>query len=275
MVDVRGQVVLVTGAAQGIGRATAAAFVDAGAKVVLTDRDRDRVEAAGAALGGSPVRGLDVTDAAAFEACVEDVEAHVGPIDVLVNNAGIMTIGPFLEQPAHHDERMLDVNVRGVLNGMRAVLPRMKGRGRGAVINVASMAGKVPTPYGAVYSATKHAVVALTEAVRFELDATGVHLGYVCPIPVRTQLIAGVKDLQWPPPVEPEAVAAAILDAVRNRRIEVFVPRSQRLIAAMPSLLPRRVLEGIAAKLGVDRLFRDADHAARADYEDRSTRHRG
>lgn len=271
----RGQVVLVTGAAQGIGRATAAAFVDAGATVVLTDRDRDRVEAAGAALKGSPVRGLDVTDAAAFEACVEDVEAHVGPIDVLVNNAGIMTIGPFLEQPAHHDERMLDVNVRGVLNGMRAALPRMKRRGRGAVINVASMAGKVPTPYGAVYSATKHAVVALTEAVRFELEATGVHLGYVCPIPVRTQLIAGVKDLQWPPPVEPEAVAAAILDAVRNRRIEVFVPKSQRLIAAMPSLLPRRVLEGIAAKLGVDRLFRDADHAARADYEDRSTRHRG
>ncbi len=264
---------LVTGAAQGIGRATASAFLEHGARVVLTDRDRDRLEASAQALTGEThVRALDVTDAAAFGAVVDDVEANVGPIDVLVNNAGIMTIGAFLDQPPEHDAQQIAVNVHGVLNGMRAVLPRMRERGAGTVVNVASMAGKVPTPYAAVYSATKHAICGLTEAVRFELKDTGVHLAYVMPIPVRTQLIAGVPDLDWPPPVEPEDVAAAIVDAVQHDRIEVFVPKSQRAVAALPALFPRRLVEAFAKRLGVDVLFEHADRGARAEYEARSTR---
>lgn len=273
MNELQHRVVVVTGAAQGIGRATAQAFLAEGARVVLTDRDRDRCEEAAKELGGDVhVRGLDVTDAAAFQSVVDDVESTLAPIDVLVNNAGIMTLGAFLDQPAEHDAQQIAVNVHGVLNGMRAVLPGMKGRGAGCVVNVASMAGKVPTPYAAVYSATKHAIVGLTEAVRYELRDTGVHLAYVMPIPVRTQLIAGVKDLSWPPPVEPEQVAEAIVDAVRRRQIEVFVPKSQRAIAAMPAIVPRRLVEAFARRLGVDVLFERADAAARADYEARSTR---
>ena len=163
------------------------------------------------------------------------------------------------------------MNLVGVINGMRAAIPRMKARGHGHVVNVASMAGKVPVPYAAVYTATKHAVVGLTEAVRAELRDTGVELSYVMPIPVRTELISGATMMKWPPPVRPEDVASAIVDATRRRRIDVFVPGFQRLVAALPIVLPRFMAEGLARTLGLDTLFQDIDEEARESYVARTT----
>lgn len=260
-----GRVVLITGGARGIGKCTAQALLERGCKVVLTDVDAEGLRATADELGAAAWR-LDVSDAAAFAAVVEEVEQEVGPIDLLVNNAGIMRLGSFLEsEPAAHDVQ-LSVNLHGVMSGMRAVLPRMIGRGRGHVVNIASTAGKVGTPFGAVYSASKHAVIGLSEGVRHEIAGTGVSLSYVCPAPVDTELLRGVKELKWPKPVGPEQVAAAVLRCVQTGKVDVYVPRSARLAAVLPALLPRRVSEGIGRLLGVNDLFVGVDREARAEY---------
>lgn len=268
------KLVLITGGARGIGRATAELFLTHGARVVIGDVDLEVAEQAAKALsskGEIHALFLDVTDADAFAETVQKIEAEIGSVDVLVNNAGIMPLGAFLDQSPANDAKQIGINLGGVINGMRAALPRMRARGHGHVVNVASMAGKVPVPYAAVYTATKHAVVGMTEAVRAELRDTGVELSYVMPIPVKTELIAGAARMKWPPPVRPETVAKAIVDATRRRRVDVFVPGSQRLIAALPALLPRFVGEGLARVLGLDTLFAEVDEEARRNYVQRTT----
>ncbi|MCO4744780.1 MAG: SDR family oxidoreductase [Proteobacteria bacterium] len=267
---VTGQIALITGAARGIGRATARTLLSRGCVVALVDRDDpSRTATELSACGTAHAYTLDVSDADAFEQLVASIEDELGPIDILVNNAGIMRIGPFLDTDAAHTDAQLAVNLQGVMNGMRAVLPRMRARGRGTVVNIASTAGKLGTPYGAVYSASKHAVVGLTESVRIELEGTGVHLAYVCPAPVKTELITGVQHLRWPPPCEVQDVADGVLEAIERGKVDVFVPKSARLAVILPALLPRRVYEKIGRLLGVDRIFKAADHSARASYEHR------
>jgi NAD(P)-dependent dehydrogenase (short-subunit alcohol dehydrogenase family) len=276
---IAGQCALVTGGARGIGRAVAEQLVREGLRVVVADLDAEGAARAASELsalelgaGVAPsVRGvaLDVRDAAAFARLVEELERDFAPIDVLVNNAGIMPIGPFLEQDPVLDERQIDINLRGVIHGMRAVLPRMIQRRRGHVINMASVVGRVPTPYVAVYSATKHAVVGLTEAVRYEYEDSGVLFSYVLPSFVNTELTAGTGRVRYPPPVEPRDVAAAVVRALRYGLVDVYVPRFGKLGAVLPALLPRRVVERIGRWFGVDRVFREIDAARRAAYESR------
>jgi NAD(P)-dependent dehydrogenase (short-subunit alcohol dehydrogenase family) len=279
---IAGQCALVTGGARGIGRATAEQLVREGLRVVVTDIDgegalRAATELSALRLGAGvqpSVRGmaLDVRDAAAFGRLVEEIERDFAPVDVLVNNAGIMPIGPFLEQDPAQDDRQIDINLRGVIHGMRAVLPRMVQRRRGHVVNIASVVGRVPTPYIAVYSATKHAVVGLTEAVRHEHEDTGVLFSYVLPSFVNTELTSGTGRVRYPPPVEPGDVAAAVVRALRYGLVDVYVPRFGKLGALLPALLPRRVVERIGRWFGVDRVFREIDHAGRAAYESRISR---
>lgn len=268
------KLVLVTGGARGIGRATAQLLLENGARVVLADLDGAVAQATCEALsdrGEVHSFALDVADAEAFDALVEQVEREIGPVDVLVNNAGIMALGAFLDQPRANDAQQIAVNLVGVINGMRAVLPRMASRGRGQVVNVASMAGKVPVPFAAVYTATKHAVVGLTEAVRAEMSESGVDFTYIMPIPVKTELLAGAKTMKWPPPVEADDVARAILGALRDRQVEVFVPSNQRMIAMLPVVAPRFLVERLAKSLGLDRLFAEVDRGEREAYEARTT----
>ncbi|MEZ4237197.1 MAG: SDR family NAD(P)-dependent oxidoreductase [Myxococcota bacterium] len=274
---IAGQTALVTGAGRGIGRATAEALLREGAKVALTDRDEDVVQEAAAALQGlGPARAfaLDVRDPAAFRQVVEDVGAALAPVDILVNNAGIMSLGGFLEQDPLLDDRQIDVNLRGVLHGVRAALPGMIARGHGHVVNVASVAGVVGVPYSAVYAATKHAVVGLTEALHNELARSDLDLAfsYVLPSIVQTELTAGTRSLRYPPPVKPEDVAQGVVRALRTGRVDVWVPRFGRTARILPALLPRRVQERLGELFGVDRVFDGIDEAARAAYQARIRR---
>lgn len=257
---------VITGAARGIGRAIAARLVAEGASVVVADVDGAAAAQAAQALGSAAQAVcLDVTQQAAVEARVAELEA-TGPIDVWINNAGIMSLGPFLAQSPARDAAQRAVNLDGVAFGMRAVLPRMLARGRGHIVNIASAAGRVGTPHAAMYSATKFAVIGLTEAVRREHEGSGVLFTVVLPSFVRTELIAGAGVPRWPPVVSPEDVAAAVLRALERGTAEVYVPRAARLAAVLPALLPRRLVEGVGRMLGVDRVFAEVDGEARAAY---------
>lgn len=230
--------VAITGGARGIGFATAKAFAAAGAKVVITDVDAEE-GARGAEAIGASFHQLDVRDAAAFAAFVE----AVGPLDVLVNNAGVAYSASFLDTPAEMRQLQLDVNLRGVINGMGAALPDMVERGRGHVVNVASLAGKIATPNAAIYTATKHAVVGLTEAVRAELHGSGVRVSAVLPTFVTTDMTRGLSP-QSIPVIEPSTVANAILRVVRRGGPALVpVPRWLGGVPRLAAFTPQVVLD--------------------------------
>ena len=193
MTELEGAVVAVTGGARGIGLATAQALEQRGARVHIGDLDRDaRTRARRSASASRRVTRVDVTDRASFAAFLDAVQAADGPLDALVNNAGVMPFARFLDEDDAVSAQTIDVNLIGVVNGMRLTLPGMVERRRGHVVNVASLAARVPVPGSAVYSATKAAVVALTDAVRRELRGTGVHLTTILPTAVATELTSGV-----------------------------------------------------------------------------------
>jgi NAD(P)-dependent dehydrogenase (short-subunit alcohol dehydrogenase family) len=269
--DLRGRAVAVTGAARGIGRATARALNAAGMKVAIGDLDGGLAEQAAAELGGSAV-GLtvDVTDPESFEAFLDAAEEALGPLDVLVNNAGILHLGPFVEEDPDATRRQFDVNVFGVVNGTRLILPRFRSRGGGHLVNVASSAGKVTPPGIATYVATKHAVVGLTEAVRAEHEGQGIEFSIVMPGVVKTEMIAGYAKSPVVQEITPEDVANEIVDALRTGRVDVWVPRSLGRIQRVMAFSPRSVREWIGRRLGVDKITWDADRAARGEYESRA-----
>lgn len=172
MSDIANKVVLITGASSGIGEATARHLAAKGAHVVLGARRIDRLETIAAEIrcagGSATYRELDVTNPADVEAFVAfAVETH-GHIDVIVNNAGLMPLSPLTALKVNEWNRMVDVNIKGVLNGIAAGLPRMKAQGHGQFVNISSVAGHRVMPTAAVYSATKFAVMALSEGLRQE-----------------------------------------------------------------------------------------------------------
>src|SRR5215218_4842529 len=224
---IAGRVVAITGAARGIGRATAGALAREGATVAIGDLDVELARRTAEEIGaGAAAFELDVTDRDSFERFVEDVETQLGPVDVLVNNAGIMPLGPFLAEDDATARRQVEVNVHGVLLGMKIVLPRLVARGRGHVVNIASAAGKAPYPGGATYCGTKHFVVGMSETVRGELRGSGVEMSVVMPVLVDTELATGVRTAWGVPRLAPEDVAEAIVQTLRRPRFDVFVPRS-------------------------------------------------
>jgi NADP-dependent 3-hydroxy acid dehydrogenase YdfG len=270
-----GQVAAITGAARGIGKATAQAFAREGMKVAIGDLDAELARQAAAEIGPSAEGfALDVTSRDSFEAFVDAVEERFGPIDVLVNNAGIMPLGRFIEEDDATAIRLVDINLHGVMLGMKIVLPRMIARDRGHVVNIASQAGKYGAPGGATYSATKHAVIGLTEAVRGELhiDRSAVELSYVMPFVVNTELGAGTGEAFGLKHLQPSQVADAIVHALKYRVVDVWVPRSSHRTQRLNQLLPRRLSERIARAMKADRVLMGADKQARAAYELRAAR---
>lgn len=263
-----GRVVAVTGGARGIGLATARAFAQAGARVALGDLDADRAVAAAAEVGAVGA-ALDVTDREAYAAWLAEVERGLGPLDVLVANAGIMPVGPFVDEPPASVRRQVDVNVHGVLTGMQLALPGMLARGRGHLVAVASSAGRIAVPGGVTYCGTKAMVLAACEALRLELRGTGVAVSCICPGVVRTELTSGLHRPGWVSEVAPEDVADAIVATARRPRPEVWIPRSLGRQAAAGRLVPRPVRETATRLLGADRFLLQHDHAARAAYEAR------
>ena len=268
-----GKVVAITGGARGIGEATARAIVAKGGKVAIGDLDSELAQKTAAALGGETIAlELDVTRRQSFEDFLSQVEERLGPVDVIVNNAGIMPVGPFVEEDDATARRMVDINLHGVIFGTKLAIPGMVRRGSGHIVNIASTAGKGGFPGGATYCATKHAVVGLSEAVRAELRDTGVEVSVVMPAVVNTELGSGLVEARGVKVSEPSDVADAIVDAVEAPKFDVWVPKLTGAISRVMTLLPRSGREAIARALKADQVLAGADANVRAAYEERAAR---
>src|SRR5271154_2284186 len=218
-----GQTVAITGGARGIGRAIAQACLRQGMRVAIGDVDLQAAQQTAKEIGGptypsTVALGLDVTERESFSRFLNGVEEQLGPLDVLVNNAGIMPLGRFVDEDDLTTRRMIDINLHGVITGMKLALALMVPRDRGHIVNIASQAGKFGSPGGATYSATKHAVVGLSEAVRGELRLMGAHidLSYVMPYVVNTELGGGLGEARGLRSLEPSEVADAIIEALQH-----------------------------------------------------------
>jgi NADP-dependent 3-hydroxy acid dehydrogenase YdfG len=194
--NIEGKVVVITGASSGLGESTARFLAANGAKVVLGARRKDRIDAlvkeinanGGSALGFK----TDVTKRGDVDALVKGAMDKHGRIDVIVNNSGIMSISPMSAVKVEEWDRMIDVNIKGLLYGVAAVLPIMQKQKQGHIINIASVVGfKVFAPGGSVYSATKFAVRALTEGLRVETRADNIRCTIISPGAVATELTEG------------------------------------------------------------------------------------
>jgi NAD(P)-dependent dehydrogenase (short-subunit alcohol dehydrogenase family) len=270
--DLTGTIVVITGGARGIGAATARALARAGARLALGDLDGDLAASVAAELGAASIgRKLDVTDHAGFAAFLDEVEEVLGPIDVLINNAGIMPVAEFEQESAESIARQLEINLHAVIFGSQEAVKRMRPRGHGHLVNVASAAGKGGFPGVVTYCSTKFGVVGLTEALDAELHGTGVDVSCVMPAIVRTELTEGVKDHWMIKTSTPEQVAEAIVRALKKPRLDVYVPSSLNAMNRSMALWPRRAQKWFLRATKADRLLADAAHSpARAAYERRA-----
>ncbi len=264
-----GKVVAITGGGRGIGRATALALAREGARVAVGDLDREAAEQVGAEIGGLGLP-LDVTDHAGFTAFLDDVEQQLGPLDVLVNNAGIMPVTPLLEESPESIARQLEINLHAVIHGTQEAMRRMVPRRSGHIVQLASIAGRTGLPHLATYCATKHGVVGLSEAVRMELRGTGVEVSVVMPGIVRTELTTGLAEARGVKSLSAEEVASAIVAALKVPRFDVYLPRSTGPLVAIGAALPRRAREAIARALKADQALLKTDRSARQAYEARA-----
>jgi short-subunit dehydrogenase len=247
--------VLITGAGHGLGRAMALEFARAGANVIVTDRDASRVTAVVQELG-SPAVGLplDVTVSNQVLAVREQVHAAGGPIDVLVNNAGIVAGGPFLDVPLDRHLATVAVNLSGVLAVTHAFLPDLLGRPEARVVNIASASAIVALPRASSYAATKWAVLGFSESLREELRLAGprhVRVSTICPSYISTGLFDGAKPPRLTRLLTPEAVARAVRRATERGTEFVLLPWSVRALYAIAGVLPRRLYLGLCRRLGV------------------------
>jgi NAD(P)-dependent dehydrogenase (short-subunit alcohol dehydrogenase family) len=231
----RDKVVVITGGGSGIGRSTAAAFAAEGARVHVVDVSGERVDQVCGELAGlgGRVEGhvLDCADAEAMAQLARDIYQREGRVDVLQNGVGILVAAPAGELSRADWQRAIDVNLGSVVNGIHAFLPWMQRRGgRAHIVNIASVAGLVAFPYTAPYTATKFAIVGLSESLAYELAGSGIGVTVVCPGMVRSNLVRdGLLELPdpWPRVFErayatiadhPDRIAKAILKAVRRNQ---------------------------------------------------------
>jgi NAD(P)-dependent dehydrogenase (short-subunit alcohol dehydrogenase family) len=267
--------VVVTGGAHGIGRAIAERFAYEGARVAIGDVDAEAARAAAAAIGGGAIGGgaiggaMDVTDGEGFAAFLDAAELRHGPLEVMINNAGVDCIGPFDQEPDEISRREIEVNLVGTVIGSRLAVQRMLPRRHGHLVNIASGVGRVPLPGSSVYSATKHGIVGLTESLRLEYRGSGIRFTLVQPAQVETAMIDGQPRPRMLPVVKPDDVARAVLDAVRNDKFDIWVLASQAITFKLSNLLPRPARESLLRVMGIERLAGEADQAARAGYHDR------
>ena len=255
---------IVTGASRGIGAAVATAAAANGAKVGLIARTESDLDEVVKKLGRrGAFAAADVGDRHVLEAAITTLEDQLGPTDVLVANAGIGAYGPFADVAPEEMERLVRVNVLGTMYAIRAVLPGMIARRRGHIVTMGSIAGRLGSPFEAVYAATKFAGVGLTEALAVEVEPYGIGVSLVNPGPVATDFgdaRGHPYDRPRPKPVSAETVAAAVIRAVEQGDHEVYVPRWFR-----PTVILRHVMPALFRR-GTARTFREelaADAKAR------------
>lgn len=268
-VNLEQSVVAITGAGRGIGLAIAKRLAATGARISIGDIDGALAEQAAEQVGGFGA-AVDVRDRAAMAAWLQATEAALGPVDVIINNAGIMPAGAFLNESDALSDTQIDINLRGVIHGCKLALPGMVARGRGHVVNVASMAGRLAVPGLAVYCATKFAVVGLTETLREEYRGSGVAFTTVLPAKVTTELAAGTDSAaRGVPTVTPEDVADAVYDALMEQLPEVTLPRYLAMLNPLQSAAPHWLLRGVRTLFGDRRVLENMDAHARAGYDQR------
>ena len=261
---------IVTGAAGGVGKATAAALAREGVKVALADLDQDAVDKAANDIGAGAIGlALDVSDLDAYTRYIDEVERQLGPLDILCNVAGIMPIGRFEEESANTTARLIDVNLHAVIHSTKEAARRMKARRSGHIVNVASGAGWIAGGGGATYCASKFGVVGYSEAVSLELRGTDVEISVVGPAVIKTDLSAGLKDVRGVRAVAPEEVADAIVEGLKSPRFAIFVPKAIGVMALGCSVLPYRTRHFLARVSHTDKLLLEADMGARTAYEAR------
>ncbi|MPY85646.1 MAG: SDR family NAD(P)-dependent oxidoreductase [Actinophytocola sp.] len=268
------KVIAVTGGARGIGAATAASLTRAGARVAIADLDlaAEATTSAGPALAVP----LDVADRDALTGFFDTVEQQLGPIDVLINNAGIMPLTRIEDEADATTERILAINLHAVIHGSREAITRMRARGSGHIVNVASVAAKIPFPGGATYAATKSGVFGFSEAIRAEIQSSGIDVSCVLPGFVRTELAAGLTEVPGFAPVTADDVAAAIVDTLRRPRFEVYVPRRIGPTLRFGALTGRRFSEWLQRVLRAETpMLAAVDSPERAAYEQRVTPRKG
>ncbi|MGX1808859.1 SDR family oxidoreductase [Nocardia sp. NPDC055321] len=267
---IRGKVVVITGGARGIGLATATALQALGAKIAIGDVDEVTVKESGTTRGFEVFGRLDVTDQQSFEAFLDEVEKQLGPIDVLINNAGIMPTGRLVDESDVITRRILDINVYGVILGSKLAIARMLPRGSGHVINIASLAGETHIPGLATYNASKHAVLGFTDTLREEYRGTGVRFSSILPTLTKTELGSGVNPPKVLRPAEPEEIADAIAKVIVEPRSKVRVTAVAGAISQVVGLLPESWGDALGRALGAQSAFLDdVDSAARKAYESR------
>lgn len=253
--------VAVTGAARGIGEAVARVLAARGYTLLLGDLDAS-VVALAASLGGVGAV-VDVTDQASYEAWL----ALVPSVDVLVNNAGVMWVGPFDTEPSAVALKQFAVNFHAVVRGTLLVLPAMRERRSGVVVTVASVASYISPPGEATYAATKHAVLGWMKAVRQELAGSGVSVALVLPTVVETELALGTVS-GGVPRLTPDDVALAVAGVIAKPRFETFVPARVSMLSKALAVLPQRGKDAMYKRLVPDQV-KAGDPAARAEYEAR------
>ncbi|GAA4107307.1 SDR family oxidoreductase [Nocardioides fonticola] len=262
--------IAITGGARGIGYQTAKELIRRGHRVAIGDVDETRAKEAADELGVTVVTRLDVTDPDSFRAFLDMVEKQLGPLDVLINNAGIMPTGHAHEEDDAVTRRQVEINVLGVIFGTKLALQRMLPRRTGHIINTASLAGELAVPGLATYCGTKFAVIGFTEAARQEYRKSGVQLSTVRPTFTNTELVAGTAGAKGLRNAEPQEIARATADLIERPRPFVRVTRLAGGMVAAMKFVPGRVAAGLGSALGTDSVFLDdVDMGARQAYLDR------
>lgn len=264
-----GKVAFVTGGARGVGKATAHALAREGVRVALVDLDASQAKKAATEIGGDTIGlQLDVVDHDAFGRALDKVEQELGPIDILINNAGIMPIGPFEKETDATAARVLEINLHAMLWSTKEVIKRFRARGaQGHIVNVSSGAGWIAGGGGATYSASKHGVVGLSHALALELHGSGIEISVVAPAVVKTELGAGLADVKGLSKVTPEQVADAIVSGLQRPRFAIWVPKVMGVMSLMTCAMPYPVRNFLARMTNTDRLLLRADTVQRAAYE--------
>lgn len=266
-----GKVVAITGAARGIGLATARAFLREGAKVGISDVDEVALKEVAEDLGPNALAvTADVTDPDSLRSFVDRVEDQFGPLHVMVNNAGIMPTGSLLDEGEGIARKTVEINVLGVISGTKRALETMVPRRRGVIVTLASMAGESAMPGLATYNASKWGALGFTLATRAEFIDSGVDVCAVLPAFVNTELTSGTQGIAGVDNVEPEDVAEAIVGCVRKPKAKTYVPASAGAIVKVTALLPEPVQRVIGKLLKAEQvMLDDVDTEARRAYHDR------